>query len=164
MTIRYSLVLPIYNEAEVLPLLFNRLDALLAVMDGETEVVLVNDGSRDSSLKQMREKAKADKRYRIYNLSRNFGHQIAITAGMDAAQGEAVVVMDADLQDPPEVVLQMIANWKEGFSVVSAKRVEREAKVFSNAQLPRYSIVCSSACRPCNLKWTLAIFDCLIAR
>ena len=134
MTIRYSLVLPIYNEAEVLPLLFNRLDALLAVMDGETEVVLVNDGSRDSSLKQMREKAKADKRYRIYNLSRNFGHQIAITAGMDAAQGEAVVVMDADLQDPPEVVLQMIAKWKEGFSVVSAKRVEREGEsVFKRA-------------------------------
>ena len=134
MNIRYSLVLPIYNEAAVLPLLFNRLDALLAVMDGETEIVLVNDGSRDSSLKQMREKAKADKRYRIYNLSRNFGHQIAITAGMDVARGDAVVVMDADLQDPPEVVLQMIAKWKEGFAVVSAKRIVREGEsVFKRA-------------------------------
>jgi len=134
MTIKYSIVLPIYNEAEVLQLLFNRLDALLAVMDGESEIVLVNDGSRDSSLKQMREKAKEDSRYRIYNLSRNFGHQIAITAGMDAARGEAVIVMDADLQDPPEVVLQMIAKWKEGFSVVSAKRVVREGEsVFKRA-------------------------------
>ena len=128
MTIRYSLVLPIYNEAEVLPLLFDRLDALLAAMDGNAEIVLVNDGSRDSSLKLMREKAKKDERYRIYNLSRNFGHQIAITAGMDVAQGEAVIVMDADLQDPPEVVLQMITKWQEGFAVISAKRVAREGE------------------------------------
>jgi polyisoprenyl-phosphate glycosyltransferase len=128
MNVRYSLVLPIYNEAEVLPLLFNRLDALLADMDGDAEIVMVNDGSRDSSLIKMREKAQMDERYQIYNLSRNFGHQIAITAGMDVAQGDAVIVMDADLQDPPEVILQMIAKWKEGYSVVSAKRVARDGE------------------------------------
>jgi glycosyltransferase involved in cell wall biosynthesis len=124
----YSLVVPVYNEVEVLPLLFERLDVLLDQMDEPAEVVLVNDGSRDHSLMLLQRKAREDARYRVVNLSRNFGHQIAITAGIDAARGRAVIVMDADLQDPPEVVHQMIAQWKAGFAVVSAKREKREGE------------------------------------
>lgn len=121
----FSLVIPIYNEAAVLPLFFARLDVMLSLIGAETEVLLVNDGSADDSLAQLRAKAGADERYRVLNLSRNFGHQIAITAGMDNARGDAVIVMDADLQDPPEVVFQLIAKWKEGFDVVYAQRLSR---------------------------------------
>ena len=124
----YSLVVPVYNEAEVLPLLFERLDVLLDQMDEPAEVVLVNDGSRDPSLMLLQRKARQDPRFRVVNLSRNFGHQIAITAGIDTARGRAVIVMDADLQDPPELVHQMIGQWKAGFAVVSAKREKREGE------------------------------------
>lgn len=124
----YSLVVPVYNEADVLPLLFERLDTLLDQMDAPAEVVLVNDGSHDASPMLLQRKTQADERYRIVSLSRNFGHQIAITAGIDHARGKAVIVMDADLQDPPELVHQMIAQWKAGFAVVSAKRERREGE------------------------------------
>jgi len=124
----YSLVIPVYDECEVLPLLFERLDELLAGFDEPAEIVLVNDGSRDNSLNLLRAKARDDARYRVVNLSRNFGHQIAITAGIDQAAGDAVIVMDADLQDPPEVVLEMIGKWRQGFDVVGAKRQQRRGE------------------------------------
>ena len=124
--VRYSFVVPVYNEAEVLPLLLARLDTMLNQLDSAAEVIFVNDGSRDASLGILRLKAKEDHRYRILNLSRNFGHQVAITAGLDNASGEAVVVMDADLQDPPEVVFDMIDKWKSGWDVVSGKRTKRK--------------------------------------
>jgi polyisoprenyl-phosphate glycosyltransferase len=124
----YSLVVPIYNEEAVLPILLRRLDALLEKLDGPVEAIFVDDGSRDASAIVCEAKARADKRYRYIRLSRNFGHQIAITTGMDRAKGDAVIVMDADLQDPPEVVLEMIARWKEGFEVVYAERLSREGE------------------------------------
>ena len=129
--IRYSLVIPVYNEAQVLPLFFERMDALLDRLDGPAEVVLVNDGSQDASLGIMHRKTCEDARYRVLNLSRNFGHQVAITAGLDSAAGDAVIVMDADLQDPPEVVLQMVEQWQGGFDVVSARRERREQESFT---------------------------------
>ena len=101
---RYSLVIPIFNEEAVLPLLIRRIKALLDQLDGPSEAIFVDDGSRDTSAIYLREMAATDPRIRLIELSRNFGHQIAITAGMDAADGDAVIVMDADLQDPPEVV------------------------------------------------------------
>jgi glycosyltransferase involved in cell wall biosynthesis len=122
----YSLVIPVFNEEAVLPVLLRRLDALMDRLDGPAETIFVDDGSRDCSSIILRAKAKDDPRYRYIGLTRNFGHQIAITAGMDAASGDAVVVMDADLQDPPEVVEQMIARWKEGFDVVYARRLSRD--------------------------------------
>lgn len=125
---RYSLVIPLYNEEPVLPHLFAALDGLLARMDAATEIVLVDDGSRDRSAELAAAKCRIDNRYRLVELSRNFGHQIAITAGMDRASGDAVIVMDADLQDPPEVVLELIAKWKEGYDVVYAQRREREGE------------------------------------
>ena len=127
-TIRYSIVVPIFNEQAVLPALLRRLDALMDALDGPAEAILVDDGSSDRSSIELEAKAKADRRYRTIALSRNFGHQIAITAGMDAAAGDAVIVMDADLQDPPEVVHDMIARWREGFDIVHAKRRERDGE------------------------------------
>ena len=101
----YSLVVPIFNEEAVIPILLRRLDALIEALDAEAEVIFVDDGSTDTSAIVIEAKARADKRYRLIKLSRNFGHQIAITVGLDHAAGRAVIVMDADLQDPPEVVL-----------------------------------------------------------
>jgi glycosyltransferase involved in cell wall biosynthesis len=121
----YSLVLPIYNEEAVLPVLLHRLDAPLTRLDGAAEVIFVDDGSSDTSPIVLEDKARADNRCRFVRLSRNFGHQIAITTGMERASGEAIIVMDADLQDPPEVVLEMIAKWKEGYDVVYAQRLSR---------------------------------------
>lgn len=126
--IRYSLVIPVYNEQAVLPLLVRRIKGLLDELDGASEAIFVDDGSRDASAMYLRELAASDPRFRLIELSRNFGHQIAITAGMDAAVGGAVIVMDADLQDPPEVVFAMIAKWKEGYEVVYARRARREGE------------------------------------
>lgn len=124
--IRYSVVIPLLNEAAVLPALLARIDALLGRLDGPAEAILVDDGSTDATAAMVRAKALADPRYRLVGLSRNFGHQPAITAGMDLARGEAVVVMDADLQDPPEVVLDLVAKWREGYQVVYAQRISRK--------------------------------------
>lgn len=124
----YSLVVPIYNEEAVIPVLLRRLDALIEAFDAEAEVIVVDDGSSDTSAIVIEAKARADKRYRLIKLSRNFGHQIAITVGLDYAAGRAVIVMDADLQDPPEVVLEMVAKWKEGYDLVSAERASRQGE------------------------------------
>jgi glycosyltransferase involved in cell wall biosynthesis len=120
-----SLVIPVFNEEAVLPMLFERLDALAERIDGGVEIVMVDDGSRDGSGVMIAERAEADPRYRFIALSRNFGHQAAITAGMELAVGEAVIVMDADLQDPPEIVLALIARWREGHDIVHARRRSR---------------------------------------
>ena len=124
----YSLVVPLYNEEAVLPILLHRLDRLLGRLDAPAEVILVDDGSRDTTGIVAAAKAKDDARYRYLALSRNFGHQVAITAGMDTASGAAVVVIDADLQDPPEVVLDLIAKWKEGYEIVYAQRLSRDGE------------------------------------
>jgi glycosyltransferase involved in cell wall biosynthesis len=127
-----SLVIPIYNEEAIIPELDRRLRAFLADVGNDVgdawEVVFVNDGSQDRSQAQLEEMAAREPRYRVIALSRNFGHQAAITAGLDRADGEAVVVMDADLQDPPEVVNQMVARWREGFDVVFAVRSHRHGE------------------------------------
>ena len=121
-----SLVIPIYNEEAVLPVLDERLIALLDKLgDLSCEVVFVDDGSKDKSLALLRTMVQREKRYRAVSFSRNFGHQRAITAGMDAARGKAVVVMDADLQDPPEVILEMVAKWRDGYDVVYGRRRSR---------------------------------------
>src|SRR5450432_3916870 len=116
-----SLVIPIYNEELVIPELDRRLKAAMASwadLVESWEVVFINDGSKDDSLNQLRLMAAAEPRYKVISFARNFGHQMAITAGMDRAEGDAVVVMDADLQDPPEVVRDMIKLWRDGYDVV----------------------------------------------
>jgi glycosyltransferase involved in cell wall biosynthesis len=121
-----SVVIPLYNEEAVLPLLVARLNELLGGLDCDAEIIFVDDGSRDETLSVARQVAKKDPRYRLISFSRNFGHQIAITAGLDFAEGDAVVIMDADLQDPPEIIGRMLELYREGYDVVSAQRESRE--------------------------------------
>ena len=127
-TPEYSIVVPVFNEEESIPALIKVLRDVMELLDGPAEVVLVDDGSRDSSYPLMVEANSEDPRFKVIQLSRNFGHQVAITAGMDAAAGQAVIVMDADLQDPPHVILEMAARWQEGYDVVYAVREEREGE------------------------------------
>lgn len=124
------MVLPIYNEEEVISELHVRLQEFLGKLGVPCEVVFVNDGSRDKSWQMLKDIATNEPRYRVLSFARNFGHQTAITAGIDYARGSAVVVMDADLQDPPEVVLEMVAKWREGYDVVYGKRRKREGETW----------------------------------
>ncbi|HEY9855066.1 MAG TPA: glycosyltransferase family 2 protein [Stenomitos sp.] len=121
-----SVVVPIFNEGATISELHRRLSAVMADLPEDYELVYVNDGSRDSSGQQLRELVAADPHARLIDFSRNFGHQIAITAGMDHARGDAVVVIDADLQDPPELIPELVAKWRDGYDVVYAVRERRE--------------------------------------
>jgi len=123
-----SLVIPMFNEQSVVPHLRHALEQFMKEIGGETEVVLVNDGSRDSTLAEIVAWAYEDPRIKVVNLSRNFGHQNASTAGLDYASGEAVVLLDADLQDPLAVINQMIARYCEGYDVVYGQRIAREGE------------------------------------
>jgi dolichol-phosphate mannosyltransferase len=122
----YSLVAPVYNEEAVLEELLTRLGGVMEKLDGDSEVILVDDGSTDRTYELMQEAATNDPRVRLVKLSRNFGHQAAVTAGIDVSAGDAVVIIDADLQDPPEVILELAARWREGYDVVYAVRDIRE--------------------------------------
>ncbi len=128
MKITYSIVAPIYNELDNLAELYQRLREVMDSTGESWELVLVDDGSTDGSTEKIRELAKADSRVRPVIFARNFGHQIAITAGWDYARGDAIVIIDADLQDPPEVILELAKKWKEGYEVVYAVRAEREGE------------------------------------
>jgi dolichol-phosphate mannosyltransferase len=120
-----SFVVPVKDEEEVLPELHRRLDATSREIEGECEFILVDDGSTDRSREIASELRQRDERVKLLFLARNFGHPLAITAGLDFAEGDAVVIIDGDLQDPPEVVLEMIPLWREGYEVVHAVRRER---------------------------------------
>ena len=120
-----SLVIPVFNEADVLPLTVERLRPVLARMPCDHELVFVNDGSSDRSFEFLAAEAAMDPRVKVLNFSRNFGHQVAITAGLDFATGDAIVIMDADLQDPPELLPRMFALYQEGYDVVSPRRISR---------------------------------------
>jgi polyisoprenyl-phosphate glycosyltransferase len=121
-----SVVIPVYDEQDNLPLLYQRLTAVLEETEPDYQVVFVDDGSRDGSLNILRELVEKDERVILIELARNFGHQVAISAGLDYALGQGVVIMDADLQDPPEVLPQFIAKWREGHDVVYAIRTTRK--------------------------------------
>src|SRR5215203_546278 len=120
-----SIVIPLYNEEAVLPLLVARLNDDLGRLDCDVEVILVDDGSRDNTAALARAVAGTDARYQLLSFSRNFGHQTAITAGLDFADGDAAVIMDADLQDPPELLPEMLTLMRQGYDVVSAQRRSR---------------------------------------
>ncbi len=124
----YSIIVPVFNEAESLPELHRRLTQVMEKLGEPWELLLVNDGSTDASPEVMRSLAGQDSRVRVLRFARNFGHQIAVTAGMDASRGRAVVVIDADLQDPPEVIPDLVAKWQEGFELVYAVRRGREGE------------------------------------
>ncbi|XDD41505.1 glycosyltransferase family 2 protein [Leptospira sp. WS60.C2] len=125
-----SVVIPCFNEEKVLPFLQSRIINVLESFRLKFELILVNDGSSDRTIFQLVEWAEKDARVKIISLSRNFGHQIAVTAGMDYASGDAVVIMDADLQDPPEVIGKMLEKYKEGYDVVYGQRLARSGESF----------------------------------
>ena len=127
----YSVVVPVFNEKEVLSELYKRITSVMDKLKEPYEIILVNDGSNDGSLEIMKELHSQDSRVKIINFSRNFGHQVAITAGLDYASGEAVITIDADLQDPPEVIPDLIDKWKDGFDVAYGIREKRAGeKIF----------------------------------
>ncbi len=121
-----SIVIPVYNEEATLAELHRRVSEILPEVGGETEVILVNDGSRDRTAELLRETCRRDLRFRGIHFSRNFGHQAAVAAGLHYSRGRAVVVMDADLQDPPQLVLEMLRRWREGYDVVYARHANRD--------------------------------------
>ena len=130
MKIIYSIIAPIYNEIENLPELYRRVKEVMDSSGELWELILVDDGSTDGSTERIRELAAKDKTVRPVIFARNFGHQVAITAGWDYARGDAIVIIDADLQDPPETILELAKKWKEGYEVVYAVRGEREGETW----------------------------------
>jgi polyisoprenyl-phosphate glycosyltransferase len=124
--VKYSLIVPVYNEAKTLPELYRRLKPIMDELDGEAELILVDDGSRDRSLALLRELHEKDSRVCYISLARNFGHQIAVTAGLNFVRGKAAIILDADLQDPPELIPRMINLWQDGYQVVYAQRTSRK--------------------------------------
>lgn len=126
----YSIIAPVFNESGSLPEFYRRVREAMDTLNEPWELVLVDDGSRDGSTDMMHELAKQDPRVRPVIFARNFGHQLAVTAGLDYSRGQAVVIIDSDLQDPPEVILQLIERWKEGYEVVYAQRTEREGETW----------------------------------
>lgn len=127
---QFSIVAPVFNEVGNVAELHRRVKATMEDVGEEWELILVDDGSTDSSTEKIRELAEQDKHVRPVIFARNFGHQIAVTAGLDYSRGQAVVMIDSDLQDPPEVIKDLIAKWREGFEVVYAVRAEREGETW----------------------------------
>jgi dolichol-phosphate mannosyltransferase len=126
----YSFIIPVHNEESMLVELSDRLQQVMARLDGESEVILIDDGSKDRTWWMIEGLHGRDPRFKGIRLSRNFGKEVAMTAGMDLASGAAVIVMDADLQDPPEVVLEMAARWREGYEIVYGVRGDRSSDSF----------------------------------
>jgi glycosyltransferase involved in cell wall biosynthesis len=125
-----TIIAPIFNELENIPELYQRMREVMGSIGETWELILVDDGSRDGSTEVIRKLAETDDHVRPVIFARNFGHQIAVTAGLDYSRGNAVIIIDADLQDPPEVILDLIAKWREGYEVVYAIRKEREGETW----------------------------------
>ncbi|MBU3660090.1 MAG: glycosyltransferase family 2 protein [Flavobacteriales bacterium] len=133
-----SIVVPVYNEEKSIRLMYDRLLASISNISSNFEIIYVNDGSRDNSFLELVKLSKEDSRVKFINFSRNFGHQIAVTAGLDKSKGDAVVIIDGDLQDPPEVIPQMYAKHKEGFEVVYGQRLKRKGESFFKKITAKY--------------------------
>jgi dolichol-phosphate mannosyltransferase len=126
--VKYSVIIPMYNEEAVIQETYRQLKKVMNSAGDPYELIFINDGSKDRSVDIIKDYCGWDHTVKLIDFSRNFGHQIAISAGMDYASGEAVIIIDADLQDPPSLILDMIAKWKEGYEVVYAKRVKRNGE------------------------------------
>jgi len=128
---QYSLIIPVFNEEKSIPELYRRIQAVMASLDASVELILVNDGSSDRTLEMLRELQAQDSRVCYLSFARNFGHQVAVSAGLNYARGLVVVIMDADLQDPPELIPEMIDRWRQGYHVVYAQRTRRHKEKWS---------------------------------
>lgn len=128
--ITFSVIAPVYNEVNSLPELHRRVRDVMTQLDEPWELILVDDGSTDGSTDRMRELANKDPHVRPVIFARNFGHQLAVTAGLDYSRGRAVIIIDADLQDPPEVIPDLVQRWREGYEVVYAVREERKGETW----------------------------------
>jgi len=126
----FSIIAPVFNESATLPEFYRRVSETMQSLGESWELVVIDDGSRDNSAEIMRDLARQDPHVRPVIFARNFGHQLAVTAGLDYSRGQAVVIIDSDLQDPPEVIPDLIAKWREGFEVVYAVRTEREGETW----------------------------------
>ncbi len=125
-----SLIVPVFNEQEAIDASFERMYAAMRALPYDFELIYVNDGSRDATMTHLRAIAKAHENVHVISFSRNFGHQLAVTAGMDAAKGDALVIIDADLQDPPEVIGELVRAWESGADIAYGKRKKREGETF----------------------------------
>jgi glycosyltransferase involved in cell wall biosynthesis len=128
--VQYSLVVPLYNEEAGITELYSRLEALMEMLDGPAELILVNDGSQDRTLEMIRQLHEQNPAVCYLSLARNFGHQVAVTAGLNFARGQVVVVLDGDLQDPPELIPEMIEKWRQGYQIIYAQRIKRHQESF----------------------------------
>ena len=157
-TPRLSILIPVYNEQATLDPLIERLGRALDLVAEPAEILFVNDGSTDETAERLRQARQHDARIRIIHFSRNFGHQRAITAGIDLAAGAACIIMDGDLQDPPEVIPELVARWKAGYDVVHAVREELAAAV--DAAGPSVDSVrrdqAKQPCRPDGAPWIVS--------
>ena len=140
--VKYSIIVPAYNEEKSLRLFYDAVTPMMEGLQEEYEIIFINDGSRDATKEILDGLAEEDKRVKACHFSRNFGQQAALLCGLQTARGEAVIAMDADLQDPPEVALKMIEKWKEGYDVVHGKRKKRKGE---NNEKGKYKYACFSA-------------------
>lgn len=125
-----SLIVPVFNEEEAIGASFERMYEAMRALPYEFEIIYINDGSRDATMVKLRAIAKEHPEVRVISFSRNFGHQLAVTAGMDRARGDALVIIDADLQDPPEVIGELVKAWEAGADIAYGKRLKREGETF----------------------------------
>lgn len=129
-TVKYSFVIPAYNEETNIPVLYERICELEQLNKENVEFIFINDGSKDNTLEVLEELSENDKRVKYINLTRNFGQQAALTAGYENASGDVIISLDCDLQDPPEIILEMIEKWKDGYDIVYARRKTRKDRFF----------------------------------
>ena len=125
-----SLIVPVFNEQEAIGASFERMYAAMRALPYDFEIIYINDGSRDATMKSLRQIAASHEGVKVISFSRNFGHQLAVTAGMDEATGDALVIIDADLQDPPEVIADLVRAWENGADIAYGKRLKREGETF----------------------------------
>jgi dolichol-phosphate mannosyltransferase len=159
-----SIVAPVFNEVETLPRFYERVVAVMESLGEPFELILVDDGSTDGSSRGLHELFAHDRRLRVITLSRNFGHQIAISAGLDHVRGEAALIIDSDLQDPPELIRQLVERWKDGAEIVYAQRPRRSGETASRSGLQRSSTGSSGASRALASRRTRATSVCCTAK
>jgi glycosyltransferase involved in cell wall biosynthesis len=155
----FSLIVPIFNEEENINILYQRCKAILVTTFASHEIIFINDASKDNSFLLIKQLAQQDPTIKYIDLSRNFGHQIAVMAGLDCASGQTIGIIDADLQDPPELIAEMYQKMKSGYEVVYAQRQKREGETWFKKRPPGYIIDCFLLLPISIFRWIPATLD-----